>query len=100
AGDPLALGHCAPCARHPRSRQAARTRGRRALRVEVRGGGGGGGYYGGGGGGTGGCCALRNGFGSGGGGGGGSSFVEKSATDVQFTRGGGPAGNGKIVISW
>jgi hypothetical protein len=64
------------------------------------GGGGGGGYYGGGGGGSGGCCGDPTGFGAGGGGGGGSSFVEKSATNVKETPGGGLPGNGKIVITW
>ncbi|MFY9719139.1 MAG: hypothetical protein WAK16_05780 [Candidatus Cybelea sp.] len=64
------------------------------------GGGGGGGYYGGGGGGSGGCCGDPTGFGAGGGGGGGSSFVEKSATNIEQTRGGGLPGNGEVIISW
>jgi hypothetical protein len=64
------------------------------------GGGGGGGYYGGGGGGSGGCCLETGAGSSAGGGGGGSSFVEKFASSVQQTPGGGPKGNGKIVIFW
>ncbi|MBV9264015.1 MAG: hypothetical protein JO324_06795 [Candidatus Eremiobacteraeota bacterium] len=70
------------------------------------GGGGGGGYFGGGGGGGGGYydnVATGGGTyenGGGGGGGGGSSFVEKSATHVQRTAGGGLPGNGEIIIAW
>jgi hypothetical protein len=70
------------------------------------GGGGGGGYYGGGGGGGGGydnrtvTGSIYFQSGGGGGGGGGSTFVETSATHVHRTPGGGPNGDGLIVISW
>lgn len=70
------------------------------------GGGGGGGYFGGGGGGGGGyddSVATGSIFyesGGGGGGGGGSSFVEKSATHAHRKAGGGPPGDGLVVIKW
>lgn len=72
------------------------------------GGGGGGGYYGGGGGGgsDSGCGSTYYGeygycaWGGGGGGGGGSSFIEKTATNIKNIRGGAPAGDGLVVISW
>ena len=72
------------------------------------GGGGGGGKYGGGGGGG---PAMNCGstyygefgycaWGGGGGGGGGSSFIEKSATMIKNVKGGAPAGDGRVLISW
>lgn len=72
------------------------------------GGGGGGGYYGGGGGGgaDGRCGRTYYGeygycaWGGGGGGGGGSSFIEKTATTIKNIKGGAPAGDGRVVISW
>ena len=72
------------------------------------GGGGGGGYFGGGGGGGSdeSCGATYYGeyhycaWGGGGGGGGGSSYIETGATDIKNVRGGAPAGDGLVVISW
>lgn len=70
------------------------------------GGGGAGGYYGGGGGGGGGyddyevTGIIDFKSGGGGGGGGASSFVEPSATHVHRKAGGGPAGDGLVIIKW
>jgi hypothetical protein len=59
------------------------------------GGGGGGGYYSGGGG-----QASAPGFTPGGGGGGGSNYRGGSLSNVEFIRGGGGIGNGRIILSW
>lgn len=63
------------------------------------GGGGGGGYYGGGGGGAG-CSTYSSYQAGGGGGGGGSSYVEASATKVEFWKGWKNGEHGLVVFDW